>query len=387
MNVTPNPLLDIRVSKNHVKLAALLVISAIVLGPLITVADQTAQARMYCFSPRFQRSEDQSGFFTLELTTLSSGVNGELAFGDFFGTGYSHSTFLILTDQLFGDQYNGAMALDVPGGGDANGNHYPDFFEVTQSVNTASSGAYNVSGIGSGSVTASWARDAGSQVGLCVLTLRNSSFGNLVFSPNFELIEYTGPLSYIPGSNIVSGSVNLTQTGNAANQMQGPVQFVKVSTNRFNMLILQPGAWSNSAMQTISFTNDLFLRASSWPTNYGGYFDFIDWDPNTADPDYLTWGLSIDDTNDLNQNGIPDFSDDPQSAAPRRPLLSLAATSTNLVLAIHGDVGHLHEVQETLLLPATNWQTVASVTLTNDPQTISLPLSSIPAKFWRVVAQ
>src|SRR5207244_9403661 len=130
--------------------------------------------------------------------------------------------------------------------------------------------------------------------------------GNLVFSPTFELIEYAGPLCYTPGSNIVSGSVNLTQTGNAANQMQGPVQFVKVSSDRFNRLVLQPGAWTNSAMQTISFTDDLVWRIPSWPTNYGGYFDFDDWDPNTSDPDYVTWGLSIDDTNDFDLNGIPD---------------------------------------------------------------------------------
>src|SRR5438132_6592387 len=192
-----------RAKIHFVNLARSLVISAIVLGPVVAIAEQTAQARMYCFSPRFQRAEDQSSFFTLELTTLSWGVNGELAFGDFFGTGYSHSTFLILTDQLFGDQYEGAMALDVPTGGDANENTYPDFFEVIQPVNATSSGGYNVSGIGSGSVTASWARDGGSQLGLCVLTLRNSWFGNLVFSPTFELIEYAGPLCYTPGSNIV----------------------------------------------------------------------------------------------------------------------------------------------------------------------------------------
>src|SRR5437867_9400926 len=151
---------------------------AILLAPVIGLAAETAQARMYCFSPRFQRSQDQSTFYTLDLTTLSFGVNGELALGDFFSTGDSHSTFLILTDQLFGDQYNGAMALNVPSGGDANGNSYPDFFEVAQPVNATTSGAYSINGFGSGSVSASWSRGAGSQLGVCVLTLQNTSFGN-----------------------------------------------------------------------------------------------------------------------------------------------------------------------------------------------------------------
>jgi hypothetical protein len=360
---------------------------AIFLSPVISQAAGIAQARMYCFSPRFQQSDDQIGFFTLALTTLSFGINGELAFGDFFGTGASHSTFLTLTDEVFGDEYAGAMALDVPDGGDANENGYPDFFEVAQAVNATSSGVYDIDSFGNGLVSASWSRAAGSPLGVCVLTFQNSSFGNLVFSPAFQLLEYTGPLTYNPGSNTVSGTVNLTQTGNSTSEMQGPVQFEKVSTNRFNLLVLQPGAWSNSAMQTLTFTNDLFFRDSDWPTNYGGYFDFQDWDPNTPDPDYVVWGLSIDDTNDVNHNAIPDFSDDPQSALPRRPLLSLTLTSSNVLLTIHGDVGHLHQVQETLALPTTNWQTVASITLTNDPQSVSLPPSAAGTRLWRVLAQ
>jgi hypothetical protein len=128
----------------------------------------------------------------------------------------------------------------------------------------------------------------------------------------------------------------------------------------------------------------LYVRLPAWPTNYGGYFDFDDWDPNTTDPDYVTWGLSIDDTNDFNHNGIPDFSDDPSA---RRPLFSLTVTASNLLFTIHGDVGHPHQVQESLILPATNWQTVASVTLTNDPQLVAVVLPTTRLKFWRVQAQ
>jgi hypothetical protein len=50
---------------------------AIFLSPVISQAAGIAQARMYCFSPRFQQSDDQIGFFTLALTTLSFGINGE----------------------------------------------------------------------------------------------------------------------------------------------------------------------------------------------------------------------------------------------------------------------------------------------------------------------
>jgi len=33
------------------------------------------------------------------------------------------------------------------------------------------------------------------------------------------------------------------------------------------------------------------------------------------------------------------------------------------------------------------WQTILSITLTNDPQTVSLPLPAVAQKFWRVSAQ
>jgi len=367
-----------------------LLASGIFLAPASNWAAETARARMYCFSLRFQPSSDESSTFTLNLSTLQAvgQDNGELA-PYFFDTNYSHGAYLDLTD-FVNDQYDGAMDLNVPGFSDANGNSYPDFFEVSQAVSATTSGLYNIPSLGNSTVSASWGRSAGSYLGTCVLTFYNTVYGNIVFSPTFELIEYTGPLAYTPGSNTVSGYVNLSQTGNAANQMQGPVQFTKVSTNRYNLLVLQTGAWTNSAMQTLTFTNvsfvtnDLYVRLPAWPTNYGGYFDFDDWDPNTTDPDYVTWVLSIDDTNDFNHNTIPDFSDDPPA---RRPLFSLTVTSSNLLFTIHGDVGHPHQVQESLVLPATNWQTVASVTLTNDPQLVSVALPATRVKYWRIQAQ
>ena len=66
--------------------------------------------------------------------------------------------------------------------------------------------------------------------------------------------------------------------------------------------------------------------------------------------------LSIDDTNDANANGIPDFSDDPASVTPpRAPHLSLALGSTNLLLTISGSVGHTNQIQTVGSLTSTNW--------------------------------
>ncbi|HEV2327891.1 MAG TPA: hypothetical protein VGY56_03775 [Verrucomicrobiae bacterium] len=97
--------------------------------------------------------------------------------------------------------------------------------------------------------------------------------------------------------------------------------------------------------------------------------------------------LSIDDTNDANANGIPDFSDNPAVALPRVPHLSLARGPTNLLLTVSGSVSHTNQIQQIGSLSSTNWQTTLSFLLTNDPQMVSLPLPAGTPKFWRVVAQ
>ena len=87
----------------------------------------------------------------------------------------------------------------------------------------------------------------------------------------FTLLEYTGPLTYTPGSNTVSAAVSLTQTGNPANTLKGPIVFMKSSTDRFNTLTNQPGIWTNAALQTLSFDSEIFSRGiPTWPTNYVG---------------------------------------------------------------------------------------------------------------------
>ena len=84
--------------------------------------------------------------------------------------------------------------------------------------------------------------------------------------------------------------------------------------------------------------------------------------PNTPYP-YSFWVLSITDTNDVDQNGIPDFSDIPQTTQPtlpRPPQLTLTGSPTALVLQIAGDTGHVHTVQTSPSLPG-NWQVVVSL--------------------------
>lgn len=359
---------------------------------------ETAQARLYCLSPQCQTAratgEYDGARWTLNLTTISSGNNGELA-PYFLTSSYTHSANFGLYNDLTEQSDSGKMAFDVPG--DAGIDGFPIFFEVSQGVtNLTSNGAiqsdsggfYPSPGVG---FTATWNRPAGSATGTCSFQLPDPDSGYyyyLQYSFNFTILEETGPLTYTPGSNTVSAKINLTQTGNPVNTLQGPIVLDKSITDRFNTLTNQSGVWTNAALQTLDFDSEVFTRAMKWPTNYAGYVYFADGDPNTADPDYQVWVLSIDDTNDANANGIPDFSDDPAVALPpRAPQLSLAPGATNFWLTISGDVGHTNDIQAVDSLTATNWQTTLTFTLTNDPQTVSLPLPTNQTKFWRVLAR
>ncbi len=371
-----------------------LILAALPLIPCLSRGAETAQARIWCDSLRFQRGYDQHGLYTLDLTTLSTGINGELTW-NFMSGNYLYSTYLELTDFSFGGEtFQGTLEVDYPdypNVPDANGNGFNDFFEVAQPVaSVTTSGEYNFEVYGSGPCTATWSRVAGSKDGTCVLSMKLDGFTTTTFTHSFEVIEYAGPITYTPGQTNVMASLVVTQTGNALNVMQGPCQFVKVPSDPYNDLTISDGTWTNSALQSLNFTGDPYgdlYRYAEWPTNYYGWLDFKDGDPNTAEADYLWWNLSIDDANDADHDTIPDLSDDPQITPPRQPRLTLASNAGELLLTIAGDVGRVHEIQQLAALGSTNWQSVQSVTLTNDPQTVSLTLPGGNSSFWRVRAQ
>lgn len=350
-----------------------------VFHPLTARTGETANARIWCLSLRFQEGTDSFGD-TLDFSTINGTFNGELE-------PYRGQTYITaFTMDISGQPINGTMQLDLPPLVDVNNNGFSDFFESALAVGAGSSGSYTTD-IGNGTVTASWQRGAGAPNGTCVLHLVDSVFGDLgSFTHTFQLLEYSGPLVYTPGSNSVTGTVTLRQTADPTSSLQGPFQFAKVATNRFNRLILQAGAWTNAAAQMLSFTNGLFSRDLPWTTNYYGFVQFADGDPGSGAPDYLVWLLSIDDSNDANRNGIPDLSDDPSTAPPPAPpQLVLSLTPTNLLLSVSGAVGRVQDFQQSASLPATNWQTAFSVTITNNPQLISIPYPAGPAAFWRAL--
>ena len=167
-----------------------------------------------------------------------------------------------------------------------------------------------------GTVMATWSRAAGSKTGACRVVLRSTTLGQVAdFTNAFELLEYTGPLTYTPGSNKVSGAVQFTQTQSSSSTLTGPIQLTRSPTNRLNELQFASGRWTNAVGRTLSYLSGVLQRVSMSSSNYFGSLAFLDGDLATADEDYFDWILSIRDTNDVNGNGIPDLSDDPSGGA------------------------------------------------------------------------
>src|SRR5205085_5020367 len=108
--------------------------------PQFSHGTETAHATAFCYSLKWQRGLEPNGFYYLDVSSVPGSINGELA-PDFLARGYTHSTYLTLIDELLGENLSGAMALDVPDGGDRNHDGFEDFFQTTQGItNVASSG-------------------------------------------------------------------------------------------------------------------------------------------------------------------------------------------------------------------------------------------------------
>jgi hypothetical protein len=360
---------------------------ALAIIPLSTRAAGTAAVRLANESVRMNPGDCSCGFGLVWTISFSSFYteNPPSANGEFAPlpqpASYSHWSWLVLEDpSMFASATYAELNLPAA---DANGNGTPDFFEVGQAISTESSGTYAIIwGSGTGELILQWTRPAGSRFGTCALFMNDSILGLMgPFSHTFELIEpFAGTLTYTAGSNSVTGTISLAQNGQASGPLTGPVALLKSEADRFNLLTLAGGNWTNQT-ETFAFGESQLMRNPGHPSVYQGSLQ----KPGGA---YRSWKLSIVDTNDANANGIPDFSDDPAPVTPpRRPALSLSHAQTHLLLRVSGDVGRTHLVQAATSPNAVNWSTVQSLTLTNDPQFLTLPLPTTNPTFWRVRAE
>ncbi len=349
---------------------------------LLQVCTQAADAdlKLWCLSIKFPPAERTvSGFpYRLEMT---SGGDADPSNGEVFpiGSPSSHGTIYRYYDPSFPDPFEGTLYVNVPFIGDSNANRFNDFYEPEQAVPKVSTfGGYD-DGVNQGNARFDWSRDSGSRTGTCVVSL--DFLQGVTFTHNFELIELKGKLTYTRVGTNITSNVLLTNLADPTNLITGPLNFSLTSSN----IPQAAGSWTNVAGKVLGFSDSTTLRLLGG--NYVDTFIFGDFDFSTDYPDYYTWVISIHDPNDSNANGVPDFSDTSGLPPPSKPTLALKNSGASLSMLLNGTVDRLHEIQLVDSLSSTNWQTIQSVTLTQSPQAISLPLPATSTAFYRAIVR
>ncbi len=357
-------------------LAALVALGLAVPAP----AQEPAGVRLYCTSIRLLPGTSGPGLGqTLQVSTTLAEVNNELA------PTLDVPVYFRLEDPVFPEGIVGQIAVEMPPPVDANGNGFDDFFESSQPVAPSTTQGVFSTPVDRGTVTARWSRAAGSATGTCRLQMTSETYGPLPeFTHPFELLEYTGSLTYTPTTNLVSGDLLLTRTGSPSETLAGSFNLVPGATNRYNQLRLLAGTLTNALAQTLPFEEGEIDRDELLQTNYFGYVFFPDGEPGTATPDYQVWVISIDDPNDTDADGVPDLSDDPASSTSGLRL-GLARSGDGLLLSLSGPIGRTYDLQEAEALTG-SWTSRASITLTNSPQSMALPRPGTATRFWRARA-
>lgn len=351
-------------------------------------AAQDATMNLYCLSLRVSPATAKmlSISYTMEFTTGSVApgevANGELGISD--GTaGITHVTQFRLNSDNFLEPITGVIYLDVPTIGDLNKNGFNDFLEPDQAVVAVGTTGLIVDDLtgSEGTVNATWTRTAGTNRGTCTLDVK-TTYLRAKFVHSFELLNYTGTLHYTPGTNVVSGSVDLHLYSDPLATLTGPVMIDKTNANQLH---LEAGEWTNSAALSFpysaTYAGEYISRTA---TNYLGFFDAQDGNLATSYVDYALWTLLISDGNDANKNGVPDLSD---STDTRLPSLKISRSGGKLQLSIGSTVGRVHQIEglDALAVKGTNqWMSVTNFTLTTDPQTVIVDTPTNRTRFWRV---
>lgn len=353
-------------------------------------AAQTAQVHLICGSVRFERGQTGAVAF-MELTTIAPAINGELR-TDYASGNFTYQADFFLSNSVAGTVVSGSLVLPPPSMADAATNGIPDFFEAAHPVAWTNDLGTFMSSSGTGQLAAAWSRPAGTNTGECWLTFTfDAPALRETYRCPFSILEYAGSLHYQSSSNGVSSPVALNQVCHVTNTLSATMVLTRTA-NWFHELSLAAGGWTNAAGLTLPYpevqlSRQLPTTLSFHPSIFAIAYFCEDGNPETVQPDYLNWLLTIDDPNDADGDGIPDLADVYFANPARPPTLAFVTIDTHLFLQLSGDVGRVHEVQEAESLSSTNWQKVASFILAEDPQLLVAPPFSESARFWRAVAR
>ena len=223
------------------------------------------------------------------------------------------STFV--TDYLAADYYGvyeyGSVSLNFPTT-DSDFNGVPDWLQKNMSVNAAVTGNSQLHYVSQGFLSANanisgkFTRSSGLSSGNYNLTYNISGLGSGTATGVWYVGFYEGTIEYDETTYSIDA-----KTLNAEGRSVSATGTSEFSINDLN----------NLNIGVINLTIDgekVQLQAGTLArsgTVYSGFAKAIDGNPATSWADYVDWYLEIEDPNDTDSDGVPDFTD-PVSASP-----------------------------------------------------------------------
>ncbi len=357
------------------------------LAPLIAsgASTNTAGVRLFCISIRVEPgSASQFGLdYHLTFSSADFSPPNDEVFPIFQDTA-SHATYFLLDGPEFPEPLPGELDLVVPEDLDADTNGIPDFYEVKEEIAAAGSDGVWGSPTGTGTARLTWQRQAGHRDGTVAIQLTSDEFGDLPeFSHPFEIIEYGGTLQYQPTSGTVTGLVALKRVGLETSTLAGPLVMDRNPTNHLLQFTINGSNLTNEMGQTVPVSVGDLESDPDYVMDYFGVLALLNGDPATPEIDYELFYMGIDDSNDADNDGIPDLTDDLETP-PTPPRLLLAREGASLRLDISGQSNFVYTLERASTLAPDPWVSNRLVTLSQTNLSIALPDVSGPSGFWRL---
>jgi hypothetical protein len=349
-------------------------------------ASRGAQVRLFCLSLKVEPGVARQFGLDSTLTFTSSGFaspNNE--FYPVFEDDLTHATVFRMESAQFPEPLLGELAVLAPDTLDDNTNGIPDLYEVAAGVPSTTLDGFWVSDLGTGTVKATWQRDAGQVRGTLKLQLTSDEFGVLPeFTHAFEIIEYGGTLDYVPGADAILGTVDLKRVGSETNRLSGPVVLTRVPTNRFKQFTVGESSWTNQLGEVVPVSLGDVERDPDYSMDFFGAMALANGDPATPEIDFELFYIGINDPNDADGDGISDLTDD-VAAPPAPPSLALKVVGAEARLTLTGEAGVTYTLQRIAdLADPDGWIDDRTIWLETANLEVAVPLGVAEARFWRL---
>ena len=239
---------------------------------------------------------------------LDYGQSGPILSGELKPLSFGSSTFVTDygTANIWGNiaEY-GAVTLSMPTT-DNDSNGVPDWLQINLSVNSNVSGFSKLHYIqpggfsGDSTISGSFSRSAGSSSGNYNLIYTISGLGSIT-ATGVWFVEYqSGTIEYDDTSYSIN--VSTKNSYGITEQSKGSSYYSIIDQDNIKLGEI----FVDSPDGTVQLKETSLKRSGN---SYVGYFQAIDGYPTTSWADYLNHYVEITDSNDADEDGVPDLTD------------------------------------------------------------------------------